>query len=132
MRQMIRGMKTVFWNTRWSSTGASADQEEYLRLSRNLYQYRLTVNSEEFTGSGEMIVKDTDFIVLLTQELINIEGLPADMYILGHLTSQKEEYNSHLQLDSPVPCSLHPGIFMCLYIVQGSKAPELSWKVTVD
>lgn len=88
---------------------ASADQEEYLRLSRNLYQYRLSVEGREFADSGEMVIKDTDFTILLTQEFLDIEGLPEDMYVLGHLTNQTEEYNSHLQVDSPVPYTLQPG-----------------------
>lgn len=88
---------------------ASADQEEYLRLSRNLYRYRLSVEGREFADSGEMVVEDTDFTILLTQEFLDIEGLPEDMSILGHLTNQEGEYNSHLQIDSPVSYNMQPG-----------------------
>lgn len=88
---------------------ASADREEYLRLSRNLYLYRLSVEGREFADSGEMVVEDTDFAILLTQEFLDIDGLPEDMSILGHLTNQEGEYNSHLQIDSPVPYTVQPG-----------------------
>jgi len=87
----------------------SSDQEEYLKLSRNLYQYRLKVDNKEFPGNGEVVVKNTDFVVCLSQEILDIDGLPADMFILGHITNQNGEYNSHLQIESPVPYTMAPG-----------------------
>lgn len=87
----------------------SADQQEYIKLSKNLYQYRLVVDNKEFPGNGEIVVENTDFKLCLSEEMLDIYGLPADMFILGHITNQNEEYNSHLQIDSPVPYDMYPG-----------------------
>lgn len=87
----------------------SADEESYLWLSQNLYRYRLTVEGEDFPDSGEIVVKSADFTMILSQEFYDIEGLPEDMFILGHITNQNGDYDSHLKLDSPVPYNMFPG-----------------------
>lgn len=87
----------------------SADEEKYLWLSQNLYRYRLSVEGEEFPDSGELVVKSADFSVIFSEEFYDIEGLPGDLFGLGHIADQNGEYDSHIKLDSPVPYEVFPG-----------------------